>query len=228
MEFIVRGFAEACRLIARMDPEVRDITLVSLRVSTASTAVAVLLGVPFGVLVGSRAFRGRGFVVTLLNTLLALPTVVVGLFLYALLSRRGPLGGLGLLFTPAAMVLGQAMLALPITAALTVAAVRQVDPRVRETAFTLGATAGQAARAVLREGRLAVLAAVIAAFGRVFAEVGVSMMLGGNIRFYTRNIPTAIALETGRGEFPLAIALGILLLAVAFGVNLLFQRLQRR
>ncbi|MEI6634381.1 MAG: ABC transporter permease [Chlamydiota bacterium] len=228
MGYLADGFAEALRLIIRMDPEVWGITLVSLKVSAASTLIATILGVPLGFSVASREFRGKGFVITVLNTLLALPTVVVGLSVYAFLSRRGPLGSLGLLFTPAAMVIGQSILALPITAALSLAAVQHIDPRVRETALTLGATAGQAARAVLREGRFAILAAVIAAFGRVFAEVGVSMMLGGNIRFYTRNIPTAIALETGRGEFPLAVALGLILLSVAFGVNLVFQRLQRR
>lgn len=228
MGYLADGFAEALRLIVRMDPEVWDITMVSLKVSAASTLIATILGVPLGFSVASREFRGKGCVITVLNTLLALPTVVVGLSVYAFLSCRGPLGTLGLLFTPAAMVIGQSILALPITAALSLAAVQHLDPRVRETALTLGATAGQAARAVLREGRFAILAAVIAAFGRVFAEVGVSMMLGGNIRFYTRNIPTAIALETGRGEFPLAIALGIILLSVAFGVNLAFQCLQRR
>jgi len=226
--YLAEGFAEALRLIVHMDPEVWGITLVSFKVAAASTIIATILGVPLGFSVASREFRGKGFVITVLNTLLALPTVVVGLSVYAFLSRRGPLGSLGLLFTPTAMVIGQSILALPITAALSLAAVQHLDPRVRETALTLGATAGQAARAVLREGRFAILAAVIAAFGRVFAEVGVSMMLGGNIRFYTRNIPTAIALETGRGEFPLAIALGLILLAVAFGVNLVFQCLQRR
>lgn len=228
MGYLAEGFAEALRLIVHMDPEVWGITLVSFKVAAASTIIATILGVPLGFSVASREFRGKGFVITVLNTLLALPTVVVGLSVYAFLSRRGPLGSLGLLFTPTAMVIGQSILALPITAALSLAAVQHLDPRVRETALTLGATAGQAARAVLREGRFAILAAVIAAFGRVFAEVGVSMMLGGNIRFYTRNIPTAIALETGRGEFPLAIALGLILLAVAFGVNLVFQCLQRR
>lgn len=228
MGYLAGGLAEAFRLIARMDPEVMGITRISLKVSAASTLIATVVGVPLGIAVASREFRGKGLVITVLNTLLALPTVVVGLTLYAFLSRRGPFGSLGLLFTPTAMVLGQAVLALPITAALSLAAVQHLDPRVRETALTLGATAGQAARAVLHEGRFAILAAVIAAFGRVFAEVGVSMMLGGNIRFYTRNIPTAIALETGRGEFPLALALGIILLAVAFGVNVLFQCLQRR
>lgn len=228
MGYVAEGFAEALRLIARLDPEVTGITGISLKVSAASTAVAALLGVPLGFAVASREFRGKALAITALNTLLALPTVVVGLSVYALLSRRGPFGPLGLLFTPTAMVIGQSILALPIVAALSVAAVSQADPRVRDTALTLGATSAQAARAVLAEARFAVLAAVIAAFGRVFAEVGVSMMLGGNIRFYTRNIPTAIALETGRGEFPLAIALGIILLSVAFGINLAFQRLQRR
>ena len=173
MGYLAEGFAEALRLIVHMDPEVWGITLVSFKVAAASTIIATILGVPLGFSVASREFRGKGFVITVLNTLLALPTVVVGLSVYAFLSRRGPLGSLGLLFTPTAMVIGQSILALPITAALSLAAVQHLDPRVRETALTLGATAGQAARAVLREGRFAILAAVIAAFGRVFAEVGV-------------------------------------------------------
>lgn len=228
MDYILNGFREALRLIVTLNPEVMRISLVSLRVSTVSTLLAAAAGVPLGFLIATRDFRARGFTVTLLNTLLALPTVVIGLMAYSLLSRRGPLGSLGLLYTPAAMVIGQFVLALPIVTALSLAAIRGVDSRARETALTLGANARQAALAVLHEGRYALFAAVIAAFGRVFSEVGVSMMLGGNIRFYTRNITTAIALETGRGEFALGIALGLILLAVAFGINLFFLRLQKK
>jgi tungstate transport system permease protein len=225
---IIDGFREAIRLILRLDPEVVGISLVSLRVASSSTLIASCLGIPCGFCIAWAKFRGKRLVVTALNTLHALPTVVVGLMVYSLLSRRGPLGSLNLLYTPAAMVIGQAILAFPIVTALSMAAVRSTDIRARETALTLGASGRQAARAVVGEARFALLAAVIAGFGRVFAEVGVSMMLGGNIRFYTRNIPTAIALETGRGEFALAIALGIILLTVAFAVNVTLQLIQKK
>jgi tungstate transport system permease protein len=226
LDYILNGFRQALSLIVHLDPEVLRISLVSIKVSTASTLLAALVGIPLGFCIAVHEFRFKRAVVILLNTLLALPTVVVGLTIYSFLSRRGPLGFCHLLFTPTAMIIGQFILATPIVAALSMAAVGSVDRRVRDTALSLGASGRQAAAAVLREGRYALFAAVIAGFGRVFAEVGVSMMLGGNIRFYTRNITTAIALETGRGEFALGIALGIILLSVAFGVNILFQSLQ--
>jgi tungstate transport system permease protein len=228
LSYLIDGFREALRLILHCDPEVLGISLVSIKIATASTLIASAVGVPLGFSIASSEFRGKGLVITVFNTLLALPTVVVGLMVYSLLSRQGPLGSLNLLFTPLAMIIGQFVLALPIITALSISAVQHVDARARDTALTLGASKRQAARVVLSEGRFALFAAIIAGFGRVFAEVGVSMMLGGNIRFYTRNIPTAIALETGRGEFALAIALGLILLAVAFGINILFQCLQRR
>jgi tungstate transport system permease protein len=223
LDYILNGFRQALSLIVHLDPEVLRISLVSIKVSTASTLLAALVGIPLGFCIAVHEFRFKRAVVILLNTL---PTVVVGLTIYSFLSRRGPLGFCHLLFTPTAMIIGQFILATPIVAALSMAAVGSVDRRVRDTALSLGASGRQAAAAVLREGRYALFAAVIAGFGRVFAEVGVSMMLGGNIRFYTRNITTAIALETGRGEFALGIALGIILLSVAFGVNILFQSLQ--
>ncbi|MCX6339008.1 MAG: ABC transporter permease [Candidatus Aureabacteria bacterium] len=228
MSYLIDGFREALRLILHCNPEVLGISLVSIKIATASTLIASAVGVPLGFSIASREFHGKGLVITVFNTLLALPTVVVGLMVYSVLSRQGPLGSLNLLFTPLAMIIGQFVLALPIITALSISAVQHVDTRARDTALTLGASERQAARVVLSEGRFALFAAIIAGFGRVFAEVGVSMMLGGNIRFYTRNIPTAIALETGRGEFALAIALGLILLAVAFGINILFQCLQRR
>jgi tungstate transport system permease protein len=227
VNFIFHGLKEALRLIVHCDAEVRCIASVSLRVSTMSTLIASSIGIPLGFIIATHEFKGRGLTVTVIHTLFALPTVVVGLTVYAFLSHRGPLGSLGLLFTPTAMVIGQTILALPIVTGFTLAAVESIDHRVRETALSLGATYRQSALTVLREGRLAICAAVIAGFGRVFSEVGVSMMLGGNIRYYTRNITTAIALETGRGEFALAIALGIILLGTAFGINLVFQRLQK-
>ena len=163
------------------------ITLLSIEVSTAATLIAAIAGVPLGSRIALSEFRGKRLAITVFDTLLALPTVVVGLMVYALLSRRGPMGPIGLLYTPSAMVIGQCILALPVITALTISAVHGVDLRARETALTLGASGWQAAIAVLSEGRFALMAAVIAGFGRVFAEVGVSMMLGGNIRFYTRN-----------------------------------------
>lgn len=228
MSYIGEGFREAFRLIFSLDPEVLRISLVSVKVSTVSTLIASIAGVPLGFLIASREFTGKRIVVIAVNTLLALPTVVVGLTCYSFLSRSGPLGHLGVLYTQAAMIIGQAVLALPIVTALSIAAVQHVDRRARETALTLGASGAQAAVAVLGEARAGLAAAVLTAFGRVFAEVGVSMMLGGNIRFYTRNITTAIALETGRGEFGLGIALGIILLTVAFAVNVLLQFIKRR
>jgi tungstate transport system permease protein len=228
LTYLIDGFREAFRLILNCDPEVLGISFISIKIASASTLIASAIGVPLGFSIATCEFHGKRLVITIFNTLLALPTVVVGLMVYSLLSRQGPCGSLNLLFTPLAMIIGQFVLALPIITALSISAVQHVDRRARDTALTLGASERQAARVVLREGRFALLAAIIAAFGRVFAEVGVSMMLGGNIRFYTRNIPTAIALETGRGEFDLAIALGIILLAAAFAINILFQCLQRR
>ncbi len=228
MDFLAQAFGEALRLLFSLDAELLHITGVSLKVSFASVVLATLLGVPLGFLVGVGRFRGRRALALLLNTLMALPTVVVGLFVFGLISRRGPLGSLDLLYSPWAMILGQAVLATPIIASLTLVAVEGADPRIAETALTLGASRCRAARAVLFETRLALLAAVAAGFGRVFAEVGVSMMLGGNIRWYTRNITTAIALQSSMGEFALGLALGLILLVIAFAVNLGVQLMRPR
>ncbi len=213
-------------MIASLDSEMLAIAFVSIKVSVASTTFATLLGVPFGFIVAIKDFWGKRGVITVLNTLLALPTVIIGLLVYSLISRRGPFGAMGLLYTPWAMVVGQTILAFPIIAALSVSAIMGGDRRVEKTALTLGANRLQTALLILSEGKFAVLSAIIAGFGRVFAEVGVSMMLGGNIRGFTRNITTAIALETGKGEFALGMALGIILLGVAFSVNILFQHFQ--
>jgi tungstate transport system permease protein len=159
---------------------------------------------------------------------MSLPTVVVGLMVYSFLSRRGPLGDLGLLYTVTAMVVGQCILAFPIVTGLTISSVKGLDKRIKTTIKSLGADPLQGFLMFLHEGRFGILAAVIAGFGRVFAEIGVSMMLGGNIKGYTRNITTAIALETSKGEFALGIALGLVLLIVAFGVNILLSFVQRK
>lgn len=228
MDYIAQGFGEAIRIILRLDREFLSTVLVSVKVALISTTLATVAGVPFGIMVAERRFRGRQAVVIVLNTLMSLPTVVVGLLVYSFLSRRGPLGGLGLLYTQTAMVMGQFVLAFPIIAALAVSSVVGLDRRVRLTVLSLGADSGQSFRMFLHEARFGILAAVIAGFGRVFAEVGVSMMLGGNIRAYTRNITTSIALETSKGEFALGIALGIVLLLVALAVNTLFELLRRK
>lgn len=228
MNPILEGIREAVRLLGSLDPEVVSIAWVSLKVSLASTAAAACIGVPLGFYLATEEFPGRGALRTLVNTLLALPTVVVGLFCFALLSRQGPFGVLGLLFTPVAMAVGQTVLATPIVVALTLSAVQALDPRVAETARTLGATRHQIRWTILVEARFAVLTAIIAAFGRVIGEVGVSLMLGGNIRHFTRNLTTAIALETSKGEFGLGLALGVILLTIALLVNAALHHFQQQ
>jgi tungstate transport system permease protein len=218
----------ALELIVGLDREVRMAVWTSLYTSCGSIVIAAMLGVPTGLWLGLNRFPGRPLLITLLNTLMALPTVVVGLLLFGLFSRQGPLGPLGLLFTPLAMIAGQTVLATPIVANLVLAAVTGADRRIVHTALTLGASRLQAAIKLLHEIRYGVMAAVIAGFGRVIAEVGVAMMLGGNIRNSTRTMTTAIALETSKGEFAFGLALGIILLAVALFVNLFLNTLQQR
>ena len=228
MDYLLAGGRQALVWLLSGHAEVYSIVWVSLKIVVLAIGLASLLGVPLGFCIAETRFPGQRFVVSLFNTLLAMPTVVIGLTVYAFLSRRGPLGALGLLFTPWAIVIGDVLLALPIIVALTIAAVQGADPRVHETALSLGASPSRAALAVLVEVRLAVCGAVVAGFGRVIAEVGAAMMLGGNIRGYTRTITTAIALETSKGEFALGLALGIVLLVVAFVVNVTLYYLQGR
>lgn len=228
MQYLWYALVNACKLIVTLDPEVVGVALTSLRVSIIAVLLASLVGVPCGFLIGSSRFQGRGVLITLFNTLMSLPTVVVGLFLYALISRRGPFGVLGLLFTPTAMIIGQFILATPIMIALTTSATQGVDPRIRSTAMVLGANPYQAAFALFLEARFAIIAAVVTGFGRVIGEVGAAMMLGGNIRGYTRTLATAIALETSKGEFGFALALGIILMTLALGVNFGLRFLQQK
>ncbi len=228
MEFVWESFATALRLIAGLDREVFGAVRTSLECSICSTVIAAGIGVPLGTMVAIRHFRFKRVVVTLLNTALAVPTVVVGLVLYGLLSRHGPLGALGLLFTPAALVIGQSVLAVPIVSAYALSAVQGADARVLPTALTLGCGPVQSTLLVLNEVKASVTAAVIAGFGRVISEVGVAMMLGGNIRRYTRTMTTAIALETSKGEFAFGLALGLILVGVALAVNVVFNHLQQR
>ena len=226
MDFLTQSLAEAFTMLVSLDPELYFIVWVSLRVSLMSTLIASAMGIPLGFLIAIRHFRGKRGVITLLNTLLALPTVVIGLFVYALLSRQGALGHLGLLYTPAAIVVGQVILILPWVAGFTVSAVSRIDERYRRTAMTLGAGPLQTAIAILREARFGILGSVIAAFGRVISEIGIAMMLGGNIKGFTRTMTTAMALEHNKGEFVLAVALGIVLLAVSLAMNILLQVIQ--
>jgi len=226
--FLFESLQHALRLILTFDPEVFRTVWTSLYTSLTAIVLAAVSGVPAGAAVGLLRFPGRRVVLTLLNTLMALPTVVVGLVLFGFFSRQGPLGFWGLLFTPYAMIAGQIVLATPIVANYTVAAVAGADPRILPTARTLGAGRLRGTWQLLLEVRFGVMAAIVAGFGRVIAEVGVAMMLGGNIRGYTRTMTTAIALETSKGEFAFGLALGILLLSVALIVNLFLHLLQQR
>lgn len=226
MESLSQGFITAFKLLFSLDKEVYSIVFLSLRISAIAILAASIIGVPLGFIVGTRDFRGRELIGTVLNTFMALPTVVVGLFVFFMLSRQGPLGSMNLLFTVKAVIIGQFILATPIVAALTMSAVKEVEARVGPTARTLGAGRLRSAWTVLEEARFALIAAVVAGFGRAIAEVGSAIMLGGNIRGYTRTVTTAIALETSKGEFGRAMALGIILLIVAFTVNIFFRRLQ--
>jgi tungstate transport system permease protein len=228
MDFILEGFDKALRLIVSLDQEVFSITFLTLWVSLVATLLASLTGVPLGFAIGTTHFPGKHLTITFFNTLLSFPTVVVGLLVFAFLSRQGPLGFLGILFTPTAMIIGQYILAIPIITALTISSVYGVDRRVRLTALTLGANRIQTDITVLTEARFALMAAIIAGFGRIVGEVGSAIMLGGNIRHYTRTITTAIALETSKGEFGFAVALGIILMIVSFSVNIFFRYFQQR
>lgn len=222
------GILNALKMILRFDPEMLRICFISVKVSLISTTLATLIGVPLGLLIGSKNFYGRGLLRLILNSLLAVPTVVIGLFIYYLLSRQGAFGQLGLLYSQTAMVIGQFVLATPLITALSLAAVENIDPRIKLTALTLGANRWQLFLTIISEKQYVLLAAVIAGFSRVFAEVGVSMILGGNIKGVTRNITTAIAFETGKGEFELAIALGIILLVIALIINLGLQLIRKK
>lgn len=213
------AFGQALKLLITFDKETYFIAGVSLRFALTSIFFSSLLSLPAGVLLGLNRFRGRRFFITILNTLMALPTVVVGLFIYALISRSGPLGYLGLLFNPAAVIIGQSILSFPIIASMVNTSIGRLDGNLRETLVTLGASKIRIYTTILWEARFSITTALLAGFGRVIGEVGVSMMLGGNIRWWTRTITTTISLETSKGQFELALALGLILLIIAFSVN---------
>ena len=223
---IWRGFVEALKLIGRFDPYVVKVTLFTLYVCAVATAGGTLLGVPLGSALAVYRFRGRKILVTLVNTGMGLPPVVVGLFVFMFLKRRGPLGFLGWLYTPQAIILAEVVLAMPLVAGITLAALQGADPKLRLQAKSLGASEAGSLLTLLREHRLSLVAAVIAGFGGVISEVGAVMLVGGNIEGSTRTLTTAIVLETRKGNFELAIALGIILLALSFMANVAMLSLQ--
>ena len=227
MHSILYGFIGAGKLILTINPELLSIILLSLQVSGSALVIATVLGLPLGAALAWRRVPLRGLVLSLINTGMGLPPVVAGLFLYLLLSRSGPLGVLGLLYTPAAMVVVQAILACPIVASLSHAAIVRVDPVIRQAAITLGATPLQEVLTIIREARYGIMAGVMAGLGRAMAEVGAVIIVGGNIAGYTRVMTTTIALETDKGDFELAIALGLILLLISLVINVGLRFLQR-
>ncbi|MGQ9516977.1 MAG: ABC transporter permease [Anaerolineae bacterium] len=233
IETILQGLGQAVHLLLRFDPEVMRITVLSLRVSSTALAVSTLLGVPLGAVLGLRRFPGWSVLRLLLYTGMGLPPVVVGLFVYVFLSRSGPLGALNSaiiprLFTPAAMITAQTIMIFPIVTGLTLAAVSSVDPALRQQLLALGATNLQTTFTLLFEARIGIIAAIIAGFGQGLSEVGAVMMVGGNIAGETRVLTTAIMLETSKGNFDVAFALGIILLTMGMLVNFLILQIQER
>lgn len=228
MDFIIEGLLKAIELLTQGDRETYSAVLATVQVSSLSMTVSLLAGIPLGYLLGYLKFPGKKGVRTVVDTLLALPTVFIGLLVYAFISNRGPLGDFGLLFTLSGIAIGQTILALPIVIALTATAVESLDHSLRLTLTSLGASPKQIFLTSLWEARLGILIAAVTATGRVLTEVGISMMVGGNIKWHTRTITTAIALETNKGMFATGIALGLVLLAIAFTINLSLSFLRRK
>ena len=228
MSEIVEGFSQAINLIVTLNPDLLQIAALSLYVSLCATLLAAVITIPLGGFIHFHEFRGKQALVTLIQTLYSVPTVIVGLLVYFIISRSGPLGFLGLLYSPEGMILGQAVLIIPIMLGLVITALSGISQNIRDTLVSLGATEFQGILEIIREARFAILGGVILGFGRAISEVGVAMMIGGNIRGETRVLTTAIALGTGMGEFSLAIALGIILLAISMIVVILMKLISRR
>ncbi len=224
----MEGFRTAFSLILHLNEELLAIIFLSLKVSGFALLIATLIGLPLGAFLGFKKFLLKGMLITTLNTFMGLPPVVVGLFVYLLLSRSGPLGFMALLYTPAAMVIAQTILAFPIVSSLSHSAIVSVDPVIKQASMTLGATPFQVSLTIVREARYGIMSGVIAAFGRVMAEVGAILIVGGNIAGYTRVMTTTIALETDKGNFELALALGIILLTISLIINFMLRAVQRR
>ncbi|MFC1980844.1 ABC transporter permease [Chloroflexota bacterium] len=228
MTEIWHGLVKAIELIVSLDPEVMEIAGRSLRISVTSAILASLIFIPVAGLIHFQSFPGKRVLINLVQTFFSIPTVAIGLFVFVLFSQAGPLGGFNLLFTPAVMVLGQMILLAPILLGLAISAFSGVDKAILDTARSLGASGFQAAVVVLKEARFAVMAAIIMGFGRAISEVGIAIMVGGNIKGFTRVITTAISLETSRGDLELSIALGIILIFIALVINIVLNRIQQR
>jgi len=228
MELFWEGLVQAVNLLLSGDSEILQITLLSLTVSGLATLISVIIGVPLGVFLALSSFWGRGVAVGAINTGMGLPPTVVGLVVSIMLWRSGPLGFLGLMYSPAALVIAQAIIAFPLVTGFTMAGVQQLNPNLRLQILAMGASRIQLWWFLLRESRLSLLAAVIAGFGGVLSEVGASMMVGGNIRGYTRVLTTSIVMEVSKGQFALAMALSIILLALAFSITMALTRIQQK
>jgi tungstate transport system permease protein len=225
---IWNGLVKAVQLIITFDPEVMSIAGLSLRIALSSIIIASIICLPLGSLIHFHNFRGKRALISLIQTFYSIPTVTVGLLVFILFSHAGPLGGLDLIFTPTVMIIGQVILVIPILLGLSVSALSGVDRTITDTARSLGASGWQTAIAIMREARFAMMAAVILAFGRAISEVGLAMMVGGNIKGFTRVLTTAISLETSKGDWELSMALGIILIVIALVVNLIMNRIQQR
>jgi tungstate transport system permease protein len=228
MSAIWQGLLKAVQLIVSFDPEVMGIAGLSLRISVTATLLAAVICLPLGSVIHFNRFAGKRILTNLIQTFYSIPTVVVGLFVFVLFSRAGPLGDLGLLFTPTVMIIGQMILITPVLLGLTISALGGVDKAIPDTARSLGASGFQTMAVVLREARFAVMAAILLAFGRAISEVGLALMVGGNILGVTRVLTTAISLETSKGDFGLAFALGIILILIALIINIVLNRIQQR
>jgi tungstate transport system permease protein len=228
MELIWDGIRQAVLLLFGGNPDVWEITLLSLKVSSLATGISLFIGLPLGTWIALGQFRGRNFILSLVNTGMALPPVVVGLLVSLLLWRSGPFGDLRLIYTPTAIIIAQTVIAFPVVTGLTAASLQQLNPRLRLQLLGLGASRFQMVIALWLEARLPLLAALMAGFGSVISEVGASMMVGGNIRHQTRVLTTAIVMENGIGDFALAIALSVILLLLAYLVNLALTLIQQR
>ena len=222
------AFAKALELIISADREVLFISMTSLSMAVISTVIATIPSLLLGITLSIKKFPGKSFIIIILNSLMAMPTVVIGLIIYSMISRSGPFGGYGLLFTPWAIIIGQCVLSFPIITSLIYSALSKISIELTETLDTFGTGRFKKLYMIFRESRIAVLSAILSGFGRVIGEVGVSMMLGGNIRWYTRTITTTIALETSKGDFELALALGLILIIISFTVNSLLHMGIRR
>ncbi len=225
---IIGAIEQAIYLIVTFNPELIEITIRSLYISLSATLIASLISIPVGGMIYYYDFHGKRTLINLIQTLYSVPTVIVGLFLFLLISQQGPLGNLNLLFTPEGMIVGQVLLILPILIGFTITALIGVSNQIKELAIALGANAYQTIITIVKEARYAIMAAVILGFGRAISEVGVAILIGGNIRGFTRVFTTTISLETSKGNIELSIALGIILLAIALIINLILNYLQGR